>query len=82
MPETRTLDVTGIPDVFLEALDHLVYMLRMNVGTNGEPPPATVNGVPFAEWREAFYRWMREYTGGPLIDDSRYTIYDGNPPLT
>jgi hypothetical protein len=42
---------------------------------NGESPPMAVNGVPFT-------RWMREFAGGPLIDDSRYTIHDGGLPLT
>ena len=81
MNEPKTLDLTGVPEVFHAALDHLVYMLRMNCPAS-VPTPTTVNGVPFAEWREGFYQWMREYSGAPLIDDSRYTIYDGDPPLS
>ena len=30
MSDTKMLDITGVPEVFHEALDHLVYMLRMN----------------------------------------------------
>jgi hypothetical protein len=80
MDERKTIDVTGVPEVFLEGLDHLVYLLRTNVSTQYTAPPATVNGVPFAEWREAFLKWVREYKGSPVIDDSRYTIYGLDPP--
>jgi hypothetical protein len=79
MAEQQTIDVTGVPEVFLEGLDYLVYMIRMNVPKDGREPPAMVNGIPFKEWREGFLKWVREYKGGPLIDDSRYTIYGLDP---
>jgi hypothetical protein len=72
-----TLDLTGVPDVFREALEHLVYVIRLNAPR--EPVPLyAVNGMPFPEWREQFFKWVREYCGGRILDDSRYAIYDAD----
>jgi hypothetical protein len=72
----RTIDVTGLPDKAIEAVQAIVEVLRGQVTT----PRAT----SAEDWNARFDAWMREvvlrasrYPAGFVVDDSREAIYEG-----
>lgn len=77
----RSIDVTGLADEAIAAVEHLVSYLRRQQegGPGGTTPP-----LPSQEWRRAFEAWMTDvqaragrYPPGFVIDDSRESIYEG-----
>jgi hypothetical protein len=76
----RSIDVTGLPDEAIAAVEQLVsYLRRQQGGPNGANPRFAVE-----EWPRAFDAWMAEvqaragrYPPGFIVDDSRESIYEG-----
>jgi hypothetical protein len=74
----RSIDVTGLPDEAIAAVEHLVsYLRHQQAGPGGTTPPFSSN-----EWKRVFDSWMGEvqarasrYPLGFVIDDSRESIY-------
>ncbi len=72
----RMIDVTGLPDTAVEAVQALVDVLR----GQATPPPGPPSGQT---WATQFDAWMHEvalrarrYPEGFVVDDSRETIYE------
>jgi hypothetical protein len=75
----RSIDVTGLLEEAIRAVESLVALLR---GQAASTPwaPASLD-----EWTKRFDAWMQEvaaragqYPPGFVVDDSRETIYEGH----
>jgi hypothetical protein len=76
---TRSIDVTGLPEEAIRAVELLVSHLR---GQAAARPPGAFSS--YEEWAKEFHAWMQEvaarasrYSPGFVVDDSRETIYEG-----
>lgn len=71
----QTIDVSGLPEVAIAAIERLVDLLKQQTARE-EPPPG-----PFAdreEWRRAFRAWVDSHAPNPAdVDWSRESIYEG-----
>jgi hypothetical protein len=74
----RSIDVTGLPEEAIRAVESLVALLR---GQAASTPPAPASPD---DWTKGFDAWMHEvaaragqYPPGFVVDDSRETIYEG-----
>jgi hypothetical protein len=71
----RSIDVTGLPEEAIRAMEVLVSQLR------GQPhPPAERGGIgsfrSYEEWSKALREWAESHPRrDTLADDSRETIY-------
>jgi hypothetical protein len=71
----RSIDVTGLPEDVVQAVELLVSQLR------GQPhPPAERGGIgsyrSYEEWSKALREWAESHPRREtLADDSRETIY-------
>jgi hypothetical protein len=77
-PLARSIDVTGLPEEAIRAVESLVCQLRDQSAST--PPP----GLWRDAWQAQFDSWMQEvaaragqYPPGFVVDDSRETIYEG-----
>jgi hypothetical protein len=73
----RVIDVTGLPDEAIEAVQAIIEVLRRQAVAL--PPRASAS-----EWSTQFDAWMgavalraNRYPAGFIVDDSRETIYEG-----
>jgi hypothetical protein len=75
MTETRTIDVTGLPEPVVAGLQQLVNGIRAGQPVPADPPSPEV----IAERLRRFDEWMaRPRPPAPgFIDDSRESIYEG-----
>jgi hypothetical protein len=71
----RSIDVTGLSDEAVRAVEHLVSQLLQQQRGIGSP-------VSSADWKKKFDAWMREaqaragrYPSSFVVDDSRETIH-------
>jgi hypothetical protein len=72
------VDVTGLPEEAIRAVESLVSLLKK------DGPPAGPSSLPTQEWVRQFDAWMQEvkarahrYPPGFVVDDSREAIYEG-----
>jgi hypothetical protein len=70
----RSIDVTGLTEEAIRAVEHLVLQLR---GQQQQPKPSSAE-----DWKQVFNAWMLEvraradrYPPGFVVDDSRESIY-------
>jgi hypothetical protein len=72
-PQKREIDVTGLPEEAIRAVQSVVSLLRAQPGTEGSPVFASRE-----EWAKAISEWAENH---PRIDkpadDSRESIYAG-----
>jgi hypothetical protein len=75
---TRSIDVTGLPEEAIRAVESLVSLLR------GLPPSTQTGPASADEWARQFDDWMREvaaragqYPPGIVVADGRESIYEG-----
>jgi hypothetical protein len=81
-PTTRqSIDLTGLPEEVVRAVQSLVGFLKMQTRPAGAAPASFSSS---GEWRSRFNEWMREVTArsgryppGFVVDDRRETIYEG-----
>jgi hypothetical protein len=67
----RSIDVTGLPEEAIQAVESLVSLLRRD-------PNGTTEGqfVSRDEWVKEFHRWIESHElTDPTADDSRESIY-------
>ncbi len=74
-PAARSIDVTGLPDEAVRAVELLVAQLR-----GQQRPPAERGGMgsfpSYEEWSKALREWAESHPRrDTLADDSRETIY-------
>src|SRR5262245_51325869 len=76
---SRSIDVTGLPEEAIRAVELLVSHLR---GQGAARPSGAFSS--YEEWAKEFHAWMEEvaaragrYPPGFMVDDSRETIYEG-----
>lgn len=80
----RSIEVTGLPEEAIRALEALVAALR----SQGNPRLAHASTAPkeasYADWKKKFDAWMAQvqaraqrYPPGFVMDDSRESIYQG-----
>jgi hypothetical protein len=74
-PTARSIDVTGLPDDVVRAVELLVSQLR-----GQQRPPAEPRGMgsypTYEEWSKALREWVDSHPRrDTLADDSRETIY-------
>jgi hypothetical protein len=74
----RSIDVTGLPEETVRALESLVSAVRVQASLVAPPT------ISPSEWRRNFDAWMhevatraRQYPPGFILDDSRESIYEG-----
>jgi hypothetical protein len=73
--QTKSIDVTGLPDEAVWALQSLVSALRSH-----QPPRHGQIGsfASYEEWSKALREWVQSHPKrDTLADDSRETIYAG-----
>ncbi len=75
--QTRSIDVTGLPEQVVEAVRTIVEAMRQQ---EARPQPAPSP----EEWKRRFDDYLHEvaaragrYPEGFVLDDSRETIYEG-----
>ncbi len=67
----RTIDVTGLPEDAVRAVESLVNSLR-------EPGNADLTKAPYDEWVAAFRAWTESHKPSTdAVDWSRESIYAG-----
>jgi hypothetical protein len=76
----RSVDVTGLPDEAVRALESLVSLLKKEHSQDA----AGGSTSSHEKWQELFDGWMREVAGRSsryppdfVLDDSRETLYGG-----
>jgi hypothetical protein len=73
--QTRSIDVTGLPEEAVQALESLVSALRSQ-----QPPRQGRIGsfASYEEWSKALREWVQSHPKrDALADDSRESIYAG-----
>jgi hypothetical protein len=71
-PPTRSIDVTGLPEEVIRAVESLVSLLR------GEPGTGVSAFSSREEWARAIREWAESHQRlDTLADDSRESIYAG-----
>ena len=73
---TRSIDVTGLSDEAIAAVEQLVAVLKK------QPKPARLGGTVSFPSREEWIRAVREWAASHppvehFVDDSRESIYEG-----
>jgi hypothetical protein len=72
----RTIDVTGLPEEAIQAVEYLIAQLR---GQHTQPPAAQPGLTPYSsyeEWAKAFRDWIASHQPqGTSADWSRESIY-------
>jgi len=68
----RTVDVTGLPEDVIRALESFVATLR------NKPTVQPLHSAPYDVWVKAFDEWVKSHPRrDTLADDSRESIYAG-----
>jgi hypothetical protein len=72
---TRSVDVTGLPDEAVAAVEQLVAVLKRQVGLETGLPPGFCSRE---EWRKAIREWAESHVpGNNSADWDRESIYAG-----
>lgn len=71
----HAIDVTGLTDEAIAAIERLVVLLKQQA-TREEQPPGLL--ADREEWRRAFRAWVDSHAPNPAdVDWSRESIYEG-----
>jgi hypothetical protein len=70
----RSIDVTGLPDEAIRALEAQVAALRQQAHARAAEVPLWERS--YEEWSKAFHEWVHSHTKREtIVDDSRESIY-------